>query len=787
QQAIVQSDDDLLSELESELEAKTTEMILEKPLKVSNGPPPRPPPMKRLPEQTINGICDLSLLKDVPEFKKLQNDFDQLMSKHDQQQIEINRMKGLTIELDETKKQRDTLQAELNAIKTSSTEDIYMAQIKEMENTLAEQSKEIQAGKDKLLAHDAAAKRAITKLQQELKHRLDQVSKMYEDCLREKDSMVVKFAQGESKILELQKTIDKMDKQIRDSVKEKDMMASKMKNMRVEFKAMVTQLEKKTTDHATLTKEFTAYKDNISSQDVKVKWATNKLKAEQDAHKETKEKLTQMTNRFKEAKEETNIIRRDCQAMIKTYQTSEDIKSVSLDKELQKKEDELKMQIQEKTDQDEVHNMVISELESLKKKHKELLEELRIYKDKAQCLDAEHIRSEETLNKFKEIIQRQKQTNQELKDKVEYLDNVEKDLNHERVKCETLREQVQSVEEQHKDTIAEIELCRTREGEMLELTQKLTAKNATLQSENTGLATKLSTLTTDHQRLNELSQQLERRNNILSEQLSEEQKLRSQEADISKKQLEAKSKTIAELTTRVEEEKDENKTLKRKHANNIKDLTRQLQQARRKMENMESHIVGENNPMSGSSRTSSNGSLETAVNQNSGNNSGPTSRASSQEPAINEDLDPPVQVVEVDRQMLIEKIVRLQKAHARKNEKMEFMSDHIKQLLDEVQKKSKIIGNYIMREESGALASESMDENKAQLVKKGGIMASVYSSHQSDGHLNLELSLEINKKLQAVLEDTLLKNITLKNNLETLGEEIARLSQENRQMQLNNK
>lgn len=41
-------------------------------------------------------------------------------------------------------------------------------------------------------------------------------------------------------------------------------------------------------------------------------------------------------------------------------------------------------------------------------------------------------------------------------------------------------------------------------------------------------------------------------------------------------------------------------------------------------------------------------------------------------------------------------------------------------------------------------------------------MASVYGSRALDNNMTLELSLEINRKLQAVLEDTLLKNITLK-------------------------
>lgn len=41
-------------------------------------------------------------------------------------------------------------------------------------------------------------------------------------------------------------------------------------------------------------------------------------------------------------------------------------------------------------------------------------------------------------------------------------------------------------------------------------------------------------------------------------------------------------------------------------------------------------------------------------------------------------------------------------------------------------------------------------------------MASVYGSKAVDDTMTLDLSLEINRKLQAVLEDTLLKNITLK-------------------------
>ena len=48
------------------------------------------------------------------------------------------------------------------------------------------------------------------------------------------------------------------------------------------------------------------------------------------------------------------------------------------------------------------------------------------------------------------------------------------------------------------------------------------------------------------------------------------------------------------------------------------------------------------------------------------------------------------------------------------------------------------------------------------MSQHGGIMSSVYSARPTDKGMTLDLSLAINRKLQAVLEDTILKNITLK-------------------------
>ena len=57
--------------------------------------------------------------------------------------------------------------------------------------------------------------------------------------------------------------------------------------------------------------------------------------------------------------------------------------------------------------------------------------------------------------------------------------------------------------------------------------------------------------------------------------------------------------------------------------------------------------------------------------------------------SLQDDYSPIVEVIEIDKNKLLEKIVKLQKTLARKNEKIEFMEDHTHQMLDEIKKKSR--------------------------------------------------------------------------------------------------
>jgi hypothetical protein len=81
-----------------------------------------------------------------------------------------------------------------------------------------------------------------------------------------------------------------------------------------------------------------------------------------------------------------------------------------------------------------------------------------------------------------------------------------------------------------------------------------------------------------------------------------------------------------------------------------------------------------------------------------------------------------------------------------------------------------------MNEEVGAFTSDAHDAIKHEMSKKTGIMSSLYNTNKSyiqlksqlaassssQNEMSKDLCLEINSKLQGLLEDTLVKNITLK-------------------------
>ncbi|XP_063289805.1 coiled-coil domain-containing protein 186 [Pelobates fuscus] len=656
--------------------------------------------------------------------------------------------------------EKDNLREDLK--NRAEMETKHVDTIKQLERRIEELNKELSNSRERLMAQDTAAKNAIQQLHKEMAFRTEQANKKCEEARQEKEAMVMKYVRGEKESLDLRKEKETIERKLRDANKEIEKNNARIKLLTQEKGRLHQLCETKETETSRQSREIEKLKEEVNSYAIKVKWAHNKLKTELDTHKDTKDRLRETTTKLNQAKEETEQIRRNCQEMIKTYQEAEDIKSNELDAKLKVTKVELEKQMQEKTNHLEVHQAKIKELDDVKRAFTEGMDELRTLRTKVKCLEAERLRTEEELSKYKELINRQKAEIQNLQDRVKIVDEQEQQQQRDRQAIENLQEDVRSLNSVISDLHSDIDGSRSRESELLLFTEKLSSKNAQIQSENNSLLVQLDRLTFSERELQTALEQLSQANGELDKRLHAEEAMRQQEVQALQTEIESQRTLIASLNTQIEELKDELTTQKRKHAINMKDLTKQLQQARKKMEQIENGNY-EKEVSSMGSRSSSSGSLNA---RSSNEDRSPENTGSSS----NVDNFP-----EVDKAVLIERIVRLQKAHARKNEKIEFMEDHIKQLVEEIRKKTKIIQTYVLREEAGTLSTEASDFNKVNLSKRGGIMASLYTSHAADSGLTLDLSLEINRKLQAVLEDTLLKNITLKENLQTLGSEIERL------------
>lgn len=656
--------------------------------------------------------------------------------------------------------EKDNLREELK--KRTETEKLHMNTIKQLELRIEELNKEVKASKDQLVAQDVTAKNAIQQIHKEMAQRMDQANKKCDEARQEKEAMVMKYVRGEKEALDLRKEKETLERKLRDASKELEKNTNKIKQLSQEKGRLQQLYESKEGETTRLARETEKLKEEMNSHIIKVKWAQNKLKAEVDSHKETKDKLKETTTKLTQAKEEAEQIRQNCQDMIKTYQESEEIKSNELDAKLRVTKGELEKQMQEKSDQLEMHHAKIKELEDLKRTFKEGMDELRTLRTKTKCLEDERLRTEDELSKYREIINRQKAEIQNVWDKVKAAQQLQEQLYSGKQEIEHLKEEMESLNSLINDLQKDIEGSRKRESELLLFTEKLTSKNAQLQSEASSLQAQVDSLSCSESQLQSQCEHMKQTNGDLESRLLKEEELRKEEVQSLQAELSAVQTEARALSTQVEELKDELVTQRRKHASNVKDLSKQLQQARRKLDQTENGNYDKDVSSMGS-RSSSSGSLNA---RSSAEDRSPENTSSS----VAVDNFP-----EVDKAMLIDRIVRLQKAHARKNEKIEFMEDHIKQLVEEIRKKTKIIQSYVLREESGTLSSEASDFNKVHLSRRGGIMASLYTSHPADSGLTLELSLEINRKLQAVLEDTLLKNITLKENLQTLGTEIERL------------
>ncbi|XP_022254998.1 coiled-coil domain-containing protein 186-like, partial [Limulus polyphemus] len=492
-----------------------------------------------------------------------------------------------------------------------ATLQYYEVQVEFLERTNSQLQLELADLRKKLTCQEVDLKKNIEKLKIDLGSKVDKLTKQLEVAQKDKENMVVRYAQSEREVLVAKKTRDDLEKKLREIGREKENLQNRIKGLNTEKARLSGLLDRKVGDCNSLLKEYERLKEDLSSKDIKIKWAQNRLKTEMDAHKETRAKLDQTLQRLQETREEAEQIRKDCQEMIGRYQAAEEIKSVSLDNELKAKVSELEAQRQEKFDQQEVQNLLAQELDGLKKKHKLAINENNALTVKIHNLEKERLEHEQVVSKLKDTQNSLRQDIVDLSAKLAEMENLQIQLDREREKVAAGQREVERLRQANADLQTDMESCHNKEGELLEFTERLTAKSVQLQSEHSSLETKAQTLEGEVARLDRLCEQQEKKNEKLVSQLEEEIQQRQQETQLLARKLAEKTKSVEQLTVKLEEAENENKVMKRRHITSIKELSRELQGVRKRLEGYEANHPNGGENLSLGSRASSNGSLDT--------------------------------------------------------------------------------------------------------------------------------------------------------------------------------
>ncbi|KAH9413491.1 hypothetical protein DERP_007969, partial [Dermatophagoides pteronyssinus] len=606
-------------------------------------------------------------------------------------------------------------------------------------------------------------------------------NRQIEQLKSELQSMVIKYATSEKDVLDLKKRSDDLERKYRDQLKERDQLQSKLKELNQDKKQLMQSLERQILESASLRNRNEILVNKLEQAQVQ----QQRLQLSFDDINNKYQSSSLQLQEIESALQTLNLVDNDDDDNVDggDHQSSPDDNGLNNDDEPETKKQPNKWI--------DVYLKCTKSNHKLNEKIIELEKQIADYR-----LEIEQL-NEKLTKSFDQLENHQKN--------IDLIESLKQELIKQQMVIEDLKGKFDQVSEMNHELLNEINSSKHKESELLEYTERLTAKMVTLQCEHNCLDEKNRQLQSeseqyhcDYDRIvterNELQHRLQ---SIIDQQSTQIEQLDAQ--------IESKNKNAEMLNKQIEELENNINIMKRKHILNLKELNKEIQQLRRNQQQLKEPkmldapstsnkmMMSETNSSSLSSRTNSLNSLNEMIdsrqqpnnndndtNSNSDRLSIDTSQSSSSTTTTTTTTTTNTELTslnDIDRNTLIERILRLQRQLIKRNEKIDFLEEHNGQLIDEMKKKSKLLQYYILKEETGALATESMDKNKAYISKRGGgIMSSLYNSSLTDDTMTLERSLEINNKLHAILEDTLLKNMTLKENLNTLALEIDRLT-----------
>uniref|UniRef100_A0A1A9X0K9 Coiled-coil domain-containing protein 186 n=1 Tax=Glossina brevipalpis TaxID=37001 RepID=A0A1A9X0K9_9MUSC len=546
---------------------------------------------------------------------------------------------------------------------------------------------------------------------------------------REKESTVIKFAMKEKLLLDAKKEKEAVEKQLLEARREIKNCTARFQALQEERSRITYLMDEKCNEIRKHQREFEKLKSDYGHLESKMKYQMNKLNMETEAKLALEKKLEEERNAPHKLEE-------------KAYE--------QLTKEIQEKNGLSESFTALQEEHNDIQNLYSEEMLTSAK--------LRGQLEEFQILQTQNALKEEKINSL----------NGELKEVLQKLHDNEHDLKQ----------------------------LHELEKELLTINKEMSESIVALQNQICLLKSEAQGIAAENELLKREQSQYDEKYSRLETQLKSEQNQKNEERLLLAKHLSEKTKLYEIAKLKLDNVLGDFEATKHKHSTVIKELQREIQKYKKSLEQSEQHhkscqcngyhqeevdrlteVVERRRPHS---RQSSSASAISSSRRDSQSSESDTVMG-------NRDIEFKDPAKAPSKKHLVERILRLQQASARQAEKIDFLENHTLSLVAELQKKSKVVQYYMLRDQTGALTSSKSDQNKSELVKYGnGVMSAIYNGIKGadSKSMTLELSLEINKKLQAVLEDTLLKNITLKENLDVLGLEVDNLTRKLRQTEV---
>ncbi|CAH8465935.1 unnamed protein product [Heterobilharzia americana] len=584
----------------------------------------------------------------------------------------------------------------------------------------------------------------------ELRGRWIQAKNLAETYKREKEAVVIKYAQSEQKRMQLEQQVHSLECKI-----------SRIINS--------NNLEQQHQRQAANENEHIDVNDKSSPKKQARKASTQR----NDSHE--KSNVGHLQKDLTSARERIDTLLKNNQLMIQESLKTEQKKSSSLNENL---------------------NRVNKALENALKQAKEA--------ERLREREAERLCSEVALQEAQTNLKQLKIENDALKQKVMDLESVKCDFEKSQSRIDELTSELSSAG----DMKLELQSCKGRVDQLSDFTRRLTERHANLQAEHlvtlNSLEDTRNLLVKKDEEIVQLKEKYESERNDLEVKMNTLQR-KFNDLSVELNQL-SDSENL--LRIQLKEEKQRATTIHKRDAARIKDITRevtrllyhynkvnQLECCHRIASSQSTDLHDDLNSTSKSFTNSLNGSLKSLdLNQipaeiEDDKVASPSSVAhrlvtgrcnspsSSESNNSNHD----------DRnceEALDETSVNLKCSELKLTDKLEFFQEHCYQLTEEINKKSRIIQSLLLStnkwcESITSFISDNNQNKKTQTMnyKQNSIISSLTgSSIKTTKVTHSEIyHLENNKKLQNLLEDAIFKNISLKENLNTMGLEISSL------------